>query len=250
MSRTFKQKMLEEYLAVQKKADDTKSAGEAIMDGISKKQKQIELAAELGQYQEENREQTQTPVLQEYQKAADTMLAKSKEQALQKANVAYETAKKYLPVQNKANGLSGLGVSETAGIDAYNKHIANLGDIELKYAELEETKENEHYREAMTMMQSGAFNSAADLDTYLATVRGNVSDAQMGQLEYYANFIKNNPDQKAIWEEDRNEEIRDRAMDLMLKAQRGGVEALTEDELKWMISNRDLINQIFATSTT
>lgn len=53
--------------------------------------------------------------------------------ANQQEYIAYEKLKKYLPTQLKAQGLGGLGVSETALLQAYNNHSQNLGTIRSEY---------------------------------------------------------------------------------------------------------------------
>ncbi len=53
---------------------------------------------------------------------------------MERADISYEKAKKYLPIQNKMNGLSGLGVSETASIDLYNRHANNRSAIDSSHS--------------------------------------------------------------------------------------------------------------------
>lgn len=60
-------------------------------------------------------------------------LDKSKSQSQQNASIAYDKLKKYLPVQIKAQGLGGLGVSESSLLNAYNEYASKLGSIENDY---------------------------------------------------------------------------------------------------------------------
>lgn len=148
--------------------------------------------------------------LDRYYRTQQQLLDQGKEMSLQNADIAYQTAKKYLPIQNKQNGMNGLGVSESALIDVYNKnaqakgaiaqrHSADTADLLANYHADRKTEQDQIYQEAMTMLQSGAYNSSDDIDRYLEGVRGRVSDTQMGQLDYMANYIKNNPDQQEVW---------------------------------------------------
>ena len=135
-------------------------------------------------------------------------LEASKNASLQNAYISNEILKKYLPQQNKVNGLYGLGVSESAAIDAQNKYISNVGAIEQQHAEntaalLEnyrqarqqeqdriEQQQNQSYQEAMAMLESGAYTDAENIDNYLNTVKGTVSDAQYANLVQLANYYK------------------------------------------------------------
>ena len=60
-------------------------------------------------------------------------LAKNRNASIQKADIAYAKAQRYLPLQNKMNGLSGLGVSETASLDMYNRYANNRAGIDSAY---------------------------------------------------------------------------------------------------------------------
>ena len=60
-------------------------------------------------------------------------LDNSKKRSQQAASITYDKLKKYLPTQIKAQGLSGLGVSESSMIQAHNTYTSNMGDIESDY---------------------------------------------------------------------------------------------------------------------
>ncbi len=69
--------------------------------------------------------------LLEKQKTDDlAALDRRRVQQRQEAAINNELLMKYLPQLNKANGLAGLGVSETANIDALSRYQTNLGKIE------------------------------------------------------------------------------------------------------------------------
>ena len=155
--------------------------------------------------------------LDAYYRAAQKQLDAGKRAAQQDAAVAMETLNKYLPIQNKMNGMSGLGVSESSAIDIYNKYISNLGTIEQNHAAdsasllknyvtakkeeeaLAKAERDSVFQEYMTMLESGLYNGTEDIDRYLENARGRVSDDQYAQLDAYANYIKNNPIQKEMF---------------------------------------------------
>lgn len=56
-------------------------------------------------------------------------LNENKRVSEQNASVTYEKLKKYLPQQLKAQGLDGLGVSESALLEAYNTYSNTMGNI-------------------------------------------------------------------------------------------------------------------------
>lgn len=86
------------------------------------------LAENEKKYQSEN-----LNLLDQYYGTAQEQINANREAAIQNADIAYERAKKYLPVQTKANGLSGLGVSETATLDMYNQHLNRKAGIDSTY---------------------------------------------------------------------------------------------------------------------
>lgn len=59
----------------------------------------------------------------------------SKKSSQQMASIAYDKLKKYLPTQIKAQGLGGLGVSESTMLQAQNSYVNNMGEIEANYNE-------------------------------------------------------------------------------------------------------------------
>lgn len=62
-------------------------------------------------------------------KASIDALEKSKKSQQQAADIAMRKMQKYLPQQLKAQGLHGLGISETAQIDAQNQYVSQMGQI-------------------------------------------------------------------------------------------------------------------------
>lgn len=126
----------------------------------------------------------------ERQKVLDT----SKKKAQQSADVSYQTLLKYLPTQNRMNGMHGLGVSETSLIDANNRYQSRLAQIEAAHAagsaELlanyrteKKTEQDAVYQDAVSQLSSGTYTTNEDLDRYLERVAGSVSTDQAAHLE-------------------------------------------------------------------
>ena len=165
----------------------------------------------------------------EYKRAGES-LSRDTEERLRRATVGYELLKKYLPIENEQAGLSGLGVSESAGIEARNGYARRVGEIESAHDEKkaaldasyqkERASLAEHYAEgqaeadalaferekhtraaqdsayesALDILKSEKINSEKDLDRLLASVKPHVRDEQYSMLEYYVAYYKNNPD--------------------------------------------------------
>lgn len=66
----------------------------------------------------------------------------SRKNALQGASITYDKLKKYLPTQVKAQGLGGLGVSESTLLQAHNTYNTQRGSIENSYNANKATLEN------------------------------------------------------------------------------------------------------------
>ena len=73
-------------------------------------------------------------------------LQKNRVQQRQEAAINNELLMKYLPQLNKASGLTGLGVAQSANVDALSRYQTNLGNIEDTYqrgkTSLDETRES------------------------------------------------------------------------------------------------------------
>lgn len=64
---------------------------------------------------------------------ATEALDKSKSNSQQSASITLDKLKKYLPTQIKAQGLGGLGVSESTMLQAHNNYNNQMGEIEANY---------------------------------------------------------------------------------------------------------------------
>lgn len=121
---------------------------------------------------EENRNSyydSQLESLLEQYRASQESLDKSKSQAQQAASITLDKLKKYLPAQVKAQGLGGLGVSETSQLQAYNNYANTMGNIESDYQanktsldtnKTSATNELEQYRQNALQSIADKYNEA------------------------------------------------------------------------------------------
>ncbi len=70
-------------------------------------------------------------------------LAESKQRAQENASITLDKLKKYLPTQMKMQGLSGLGISESSALQAYNNYMNEMGDITANYDKNKTTLDTE-----------------------------------------------------------------------------------------------------------
>ncbi len=163
---------------------------------------------------------------EEYKKAGES-LQKATDERLRRAAVDYELLKKYLPLQNEQAGLTGLGVSESASIEARNGYLGRVGTIESEGAEAkaeldrayreekkaldkeykeERQKEQEAirknlkesqdfaYESAMEMLKEERFSEFEELDLLLEQMKPRVRSDQYEQILNYVNYYKSHPD--------------------------------------------------------
>ena len=139
---------------------------------------------------------------------AQKKLDDEKKNSQQMASIAYDKLKRYLPTQIKAQGLGGLGVSESTMLEAENNYANQMADISSAYssktADLEAQKtsalgELENYRVAkLDGLQTEEWNTAYDnagaaidnsgiydqekMNEFVEQFRGKVSDSQFNAL--------------------------------------------------------------------
>ena len=149
-------------------------------------------------------------------RAQQAQLDTAKKNAQQSAAVSYDLLKKYLPLQNQMNGLSGLGVSDSALIEANNNYVAQQGQIAQTHAadsaallenyRAEQTaSQDTAYNEAYAVISNGMYHTFEELDNYLAEVKDDVSPEQYARLEHLANYAKNDTaeqDRVKLYEEE------------------------------------------------
>ena len=108
----------------------------------------------------------QAELLKNYQSSVSG-LDKSKNQSLQSASITYDKLKKYLPTQIKAQGLGGLGVSESTMLQAHNNYATQTGSIK------------NNYNENKTALEEAYGSNKANLDT---THESNMSSLENQKL--------------------------------------------------------------------
>lgn len=173
---------------------------------------------------------TKGAAAEESYRSASNALSKSTEEKLRRAAVSYDLLKKYLPIENERAGLTGLGVSESAGIEARNGYARRVGEIESAHAEekaaLDATYQKEKsalaehyaksksesealavekekqvrdaqdqtYRDMLELMRNEEFGSVRDLEDLLAEIKPHVRREQYATLAHYVRYYKNNSD--------------------------------------------------------
>lgn len=103
----------------------------------------------------------QAELLKNYQSSVSD-LDKSKNQSLQSASITYDKLKKYLPTQIKAQGLGGLGVSESTMLQAHNNYATQTGAIKNNYNE-SKTALEKGYSEGKINLETGYGESKTNL---------------------------------------------------------------------------------------
>ena len=117
----------------------------------------------------------------------------SRRNSQQAASITLDKLKKYLPTQIKAQGLGGLGVSESSMLQAYTDYNNRMGDIESDYNATKSTLEanrnatladlESNYLQETGDLQTGALKNTQDIfNQYL-------SDYKAEQSELYNNAL-------------------------------------------------------------
>lgn len=97
-----------------------------------------------------------------YNTALDA-LNTNKRNAQQNASITLDKLKKYLPTQIKAQGLGGLGVSESSLLQAYNNYQNNMGEIAGNYNTNKSTIDTNR-ETTLTDLQMAYQDTKTDLD--------------------------------------------------------------------------------------
>lgn len=196
-----------------------------------------------------NMYQNQSKLTSDYNAAKDT-LAQDKRDAEIAADVSMQRLQKYLPQQLAKQGLYGTGMSEDAYLKLQNNYqntVSNIGkdyrknltDLESAYMTDMNTErqlaasKNEQtldkyrelgtasYNEAVSALESGAYETTADIDQLLAQYKSSMSDQQYGLLSKYAEGYKTDIA--------KNEEFKARGMTSSLKFDNPGGNQTYED---------------------
>ncbi len=136
-------------------------------DGVTKKKEkkdEREAISALSQYD------AALAAAEERYRAQREALAAQRSADLRRASVNRTLLNKYLPAQNEAAGLSGLGVSESARIEANNAALRAAGEIESSYAADERALRADHSRTKEELIKHYGEAMRADQDDYLKQV--------------------------------------------------------------------------------
>lgn len=111
--------------------------------------------------------------LEKYYNLSSDALDKNKRQSQQNASITLDKLKKYLPTQIKAQGLGGLGVSESTILQAYNDYASDMGTIDSEYQK-NKTELEQNYQDNRRGVES-------ERDSAISTAN-NTYDASMATL--------------------------------------------------------------------
>lgn len=149
------------------------------LQGLDHERRKADEEANRNTYYDEQLE----TLLGEYS-ASREALDKSKRQSQQNASITLDKLKKYLPTQIKAQGLGGLGVSESTMLQAYNNYNNDMGAIE------------SDYQANKTSLDVGENNSKNTLENYrqdalqkIAEKYGAAADARQAEAGRTSNNI-------------------------------------------------------------
>lgn len=157
--------------------------------------------------------------LDQYRTDAENVLKQKQQSAKQAADVSYQKLLKYLPHQTAGQS---IGMTETAKIAANNSYQRALASADSEYAagmtdllnnyraekqaEMDRVKADQDafYNDLITSIEAGEFNTTSELENYINSAKGKVSDDQMIALERKLNFYKNDSEQQAADQEYKN----------------------------------------------
>ena len=103
-------------------------------------------------------------------------LDKSKRNYQQSASITYDKLRKYLPTQIKAQGLGGLGVSESTMLQAQNNYVNNMGTIEANYND-NKTNIETNYNANKTAFETQKMETQSKLDSAYSEDKSNLDNA-------------------------------------------------------------------------
>jgi hypothetical protein len=104
-------------------------------------------------------------------------LDKSKMQSQQNASITLDKLKKYLPTQIKAQGLGGLGVSESSLLNAYNSYSSDMGAIENDYQDRKSSLEEAYAQDNLQSWQTSKDSVSGIFDGYKSAFENNQKQA-------------------------------------------------------------------------
>ena len=152
---------------------------------------------------------TTTYTLDQYKDDKQKELERKKNAAIQEANVSAQKLQKYLqPSEAMARKGYSQGMTETAMIAADNSRQRAIAAAENDYSAAHTELLNQYrtekkaesdalYSDILSTIESGEWNTTADLENYINQNSEGLTDFQKQQLQNKLNFYKGNPDQQA-----------------------------------------------------
>lgn len=152
---------------------------------------------------------TTTYTLDQYKDDKQKELERKKNAAIQEANVSAQKLQKYLqPSEAMARKGYSQGMTETAMIAADNSRQRAIAAAENDYSAAHTELLNQYrtekkaesdalYNDILSTIESGEWNTTADLENYINQNSEGLTDFQKQQLQNKLNFYKGNPDQQA-----------------------------------------------------
>lgn len=153
---------------------------------------------------------TTTYTLDQYMSDKQKELERKKNAAIQEANVSAQKLQKYLqPSEAMARKGYSQGMTETAMIAADNSRQRAIAAAENDYSAAHTELLNQYrtekkaesdalYSDILSTIESGEWNTTADLENYINQNSEGLTDFQKKQLQNKLNFYKSNPDQQAV----------------------------------------------------
>lgn len=132
------------YLNKQKRTNDFETSKSQLEKFYGAQEEQFGSNKDYSIGVAERQAQDSLSKLEQYYKTTGEALDKSKRQSQQNASITLDKLKKYLPTQIKAQGLGGLGVSESTMLKAYNNYNSDMGAIESDYQQNKSTLETNY----------------------------------------------------------------------------------------------------------
>lgn len=147
--------------------------------------------------------------LDQYKSDKQKELERKKNAAINEANVSFEKLQKYLtPSEATARKGYSQGMSETAMIAADNSLQRAIAAAENDYSAAHTELLNQYrtekkaesdalYSDILSTIESGEWNTTADLENYINQNSEGLTDFQKRQLQNKLNSYKSDPDQQA-----------------------------------------------------
>ena len=125
------------------------------------------------------------------------LLGQNRKESQQIADVTRQRLEKYLPSLLNSQGLGGLGVSETAGLQIYNDYMNTMGQIDRDYntnkMAVVTGQQEKTYDSIQNMIEQGYFPITSDLERYLNQNKRNLNETQWNELQRYLQVRKTDP---------------------------------------------------------